>query len=116
VGSVIANRTVAVGVAVLLAAILVLLACGGRRDAKIVDAVLEGERTLVLGIDACNADENRVSTTEDPETVRVSVTTDDAPGGDDCADGVTVELAAPLGDRELIDETTGEPVAVRQTP
>jgi hypothetical protein len=116
VGSVIANRTVAVGVAVLLAASLVLLACGGRRDATIVDAVLEGERTLVLGIDACNADENRVSTIEDPETVRVSVTTDDAPGGDDCADGVRVELAAPLGGRELIDETTGEPVEVRQTP
>jgi len=114
--SVFTNRTVAVGLAVLLAASTVLLGCGGRRDARIVDAVLEGERTLVLNIDACNADENRVATTEDWETVRVSVTTDDAPGGDDCADGVRVELAAPLGDRELIDETTGEPVEVRQTP
>lgn len=97
VGSVIANRTVAAGVAVLLAASLVLLACGGRRAAKIVDAVLEGGRTLWPAIDACKADENRVSTTEDPETVRVSVTTDDAPEGDDCADLVTVELAATAG-------------------
>jgi hypothetical protein len=50
------------------------------------------------------------------EAVRVSVTTDDAPGGDDCADGVRVELAEPLGERELIDQTTGEAVEVRQTP
>lgn len=99
VGSVIVNRAVAVavavGVALLLAASLALLAFGGRRDATIVEAVLDGQRTLVLGIDACNADENRISTTEDPGTVRVSATTDDAPGGDACADVVTVELAAP---------------------
>ena len=44
------------------------------------------------------------------------MTTDDAPGGDDCADAVRFELADPLGDRELIDESTGEAVEVRKTP
>jgi hypothetical protein len=115
-GSVISNRTVPVGLAVLLVASLVLLGCGGRRDARIVDAVLEGDRTLVLSIDACNADDNRTETTEEDDAVTIAVTTDDPPGGDDCADGVTVELAGPLGNRALIDESTGEPVEVRPAP
>lgn len=116
VGSVISNRTVAVGLAVLLVASLVLLGCGGRRDARIVDAVLEGDRTLVLSIDACNADDNRTETTEEDDAVTIAVNTDDPPGGDDCADGVTVELADPLGNRALIDESTSEPVEVRPAP
>jgi uncharacterized lipoprotein NlpE involved in copper resistance len=106
------SRTIAAGLAVSL----VLLGCSTRRDARIVDAVLEGDRTLVLNIDACNADDNRTETTENGDTVTIAVTTDDPPGGDDCADGVTVELADPLGDRALIDASTGEQVEVRTEP
>jgi hypothetical protein len=101
--------------AVVLAGVVVL-GCGGRRDAAIIDAVLEGERTLVLSISACNADENRVSTNESPDFVTVSVTTDDPVGGDDCADGLTVRLVDPFGDRDLIDGATGKPVEVRREP
>jgi hypothetical protein len=96
-----------------VAAGTVLVGCGGRRDAQVVDAELLGDRTLVLQIDACNADENRVSITEEQDLVTISVSTDDPPGGDDCGDLVTVELADPLGDRILVDEKTGEPVGKR---
>jgi hypothetical protein len=90
--------------------------CGSeRRDAAIIDAILEGERTLVLTISACNAEENRASVREEPDAVTVSVTTDDPPGGDDCADGVTVHLSDPLGDRPVVDGATDQPVDVRRS-
>jgi hypothetical protein len=110
------NRTVVVGLTVLLAAGTALLGCGGRRDARIIDAVLQGDRTLVLTISACNANDNRTETAEERDTVTVAVTTDDPPGGDDCADGVVVELAGPLGDRALVDGSTGDQVKVRSAP
>jgi hypothetical protein len=103
--------------AVVVAAGVATIGCSEeRRGAAIVDATLEGDRTLVLVISACNADENRAAVREEPDSVTVSVTTDDPVGGDDCADGVTVHLSGPLSDRELIDGATGEPVDVRRTP
>lgn len=106
------SRRSAVRFAAVSAAGTVVLGCSGRRDAEIVEAELRGDRTLVLQIDACNADENQVSATEEQELVTISVSTDDPPGGDDCGDLVIVELADPLGDRLLVDEKTGEPVEV----
>ena len=110
------SRRSAVRCTAVVAAGTVVLGCSGRRDAEIVDAELRGDWTLVLQIDACNADENRVSATEEQELVTISVSTDDPPGGDDCGDLVIVELADPLGDRLLVDEKTGEPVEVRPEP
>jgi len=87
-----------------------------RRDAAIHDALLENEQTLVLTIGACNANDNQASVSEDVDSVTASVTTDDPPGGDGCADLVTVHLSAPLGDRQLVDGTSSTPVAVRRNP
>lgn len=100
----------------MVAAGTVVLGCGARRDAEIFGAELRGDRTLLLRIDACNADENRVSATEEQDLVMISVSTDDPPGGDDCGDAVIVELVDPLGDRLLVDGKTGEPVEVRPEP
>lgn len=102
--------------AAVVAAGTVVFGCSGRRDAEIPFAELRGDRTLVLHIDACNADDNRVSAAEEQDLVTVSVSTDDPPGGDDCGDLVIVELVDPLGDRLLVDEKTGEPVEVRPEP
>lgn len=110
------SRRSAVRFTAVLATGTVGLGCSGRRDAEIVNAELRGDRMLVLQIDACNADENQVSATEEQELVTISVSTDDPPGGDDCGDLVIVELADPLGDRPLVDEKTGEPVEVRPEP
>ncbi len=56
------------------------------------------------------------SRVEETDTeVRVLVTTrDEAPG--DCGGVHTITLSEPLGDRLLIDEYDGEPVAVRGRP
>ncbi len=100
--------------AVLVSAV-VAAGCIGPRDARINQATLQGDRTLVLGIDACNGS-NEAKTTERSDQVRVKVRTDDAPGGDDCSDVVTIQLKEPLGDRPLIDDSTGRAVEVLPAP
>ena len=81
-----------------------------RRTAEILEARLEGPSTLVLTVSACNAGSNEVDLVERRSEVVLTVTTDDPVGGDDCADGVTVALEDPLGDRRIVDGGTGEAV------
>ena len=100
--------------AVLVSAV-VTTGCIGPRDAKIYQATLQGDRTLVLSIDACNGS-NTAETTERSDQVRVKVRTDEARGGDDCSDVVTIQLKEPLGDRPLIDGSTGREVEVLLAP
>jgi hypothetical protein len=69
----------------------------------------------VLELDACNGS-NEAKTTEQPDQVRVDVRTDDAPGGDDCSDVLTIQLKEPLGDRPVIDGSTGRSVEVLSAP
>jgi hypothetical protein len=100
--------------AVLVSAV-VTTGCIGPRDAKIYRATLQGDRTLVLELDACNGS-NEAKTTERPDQVRVDVRTDDAPGGDDCSDVITIQLNEPLGDRPVIDGSTGRSVELLFAP
>ncbi len=68
--------------------------------------------TAVAGVGGGDADQRETVIEEDTEAVEVSVLVE---GGtiDDCLDaGMNIELAAPLGERKLIDGTTGEPVEV----
>lgn len=63
---------------------------------------------LDLTVNACNADEDVVVTESDAEVrLRVIAAQETL---DDCADGVTVRLARPLGTRAVIDDTTGKAV------
>ena len=68
-----------------------------------------------LTVGSCNGDPE-VTVLEQTETeVRVEVTsTTPAPGwpGADCLDGLELTLDAPLGDRTLVDLTTGDTVTV----
>ena len=89
----------------------------GDREAELLSASLRNdERTLVVNLDACNADNNRVTVNESAEAVTITVITDDPPGGHDCSDGVTVVLERPLGARQLVDGSTGQPVEVEDHP
>jgi hypothetical protein len=98
-----------------LAAALVVIGCGGTRDAEIIDATLSAdELTLGLTVGACNGD-NRATVIEDSDNVRVRVETSD-PSGDECADGLEIKLESPMGDRFLIDDTTGDKVDFTRTP
>jgi hypothetical protein len=98
-------------VAVTLA--VVALACSDHeRETSVFAAQLLGDRTLELSLGACNAEKNEATVTEDESSVTVRVVSTNPSEGEDCADGVTVELDEPLGDRELIDATTGAHVEV----
>lgn len=99
---------IAVGIAAVLVAVLLVqsLFSDDRREVEILDAQPTGSSTLVLTISACNADSNKVDVVERAEEVVLTVTTDDPVGGDDCADGVTVDLREPLADRRIVDGTT----------
>lgn len=114
------GRTKPVGrVGALVAVALLTTACAdsdGDRDAQIMSARLTDGRTLSLNLDACNATSNRAEVDERPGIVTVSVTTDDPPGGDDCSDGITVDLEGPLAGRRLRDGSTGVYVQVMDVP
>jgi hypothetical protein len=62
--------------------------CGGNPEAAVVET----------------DDEVRVSVTTGPTGSRCS-------GSEDCQDGLEVRFKAPLGNRRLIDESTGREVA-----
>lgn len=106
--------TVRVTGAIAATGVVLLAACSdGRREASISDAqVGDDDRTLILSVGACNADDNRAEVVESEREIVVTVTTDDGVGGDDCADGVTVTLTRPLAGRQIVDGSTGESVAV----
>ena len=97
---------------VLVAALLfqVLFSDDRRRAAQILDAHMAGPSTLVLGISACNAGNNEVDVVERADEVVLTATTDDPLGGDDCADGVTVDLGEALANRRIVDGSTGAEV------
>ena len=69
------------------------------------------EVTLHLQLASCNTTEQTAEVVETDAEVRVTVHTK---GGtsDDCADGMQVELADPLGDRPLIDDPTDDEIEV----
>lgn len=73
---------------------------------------------LQLVVASCNG-EPEVTALEQTDTeVRIEVTsTTPAPGwpGEDCLDGLELTLDAPLGDRALVDLSTGDTVGVRST-
>ena len=77
-----------------------------------MSARLTDGRTLSLNLEACNATSNRAEVDERPGIVTMRVTTDGPPGGDDCSDGITVDLEGPLAGRRLRDGSTGEYVQV----
>ena len=70
-----------------------------------------GERDLIL-YDGCFP-EMRASSTEGPERVVVALETTGDRAGGDCAGAATVTLSEPLGDRALVDQTSGQPIEVR---
>ena len=76
--------------------------------------VAEGDahsRELAVSLDSCSSRAAQVDVDETLSEVRISARTlSDVDG--DCADGATVTLSSPLGDRAVIDESSGDRVAV----
>jgi hypothetical protein len=91
-----------------------LVVCSGcSEDAPSVIVVYgEPESTrLEVSVNTCNR-HPIVDAEETPDEVRLTITADDRENAGDCADGDDVTLEAPLGDRVVIDESTGEQVEV----
>ncbi len=79
---------------------------------EIVNAFLREPDVVSVQVGSCNAVQRETVIEEDAEAVEVTVLVE-GDSIDDCLDaGLNIELAAPLGERELIDGTTGEPVEV----
>jgi len=94
---------------------LTLLLSGCADDApRVVAAYGDPESTrLEVGVDTCNRSP-RASVVESDTQVRVTVVADEASGNgsNDCLDNTDVTLSRPLGTRTVVDEGTGESVAV----
>lgn len=94
-------------------AVLLLAGCG--TDAPRVLAVygVPESTALEVGVDTCNRNPV-VDAEETTEEVRLRVTADEpsGDGAEDCRDSVRLTLEAPLGDRVVVDDSTGEQVPV----
>jgi hypothetical protein len=86
----------------------------GRHEVSVIDASVEG-RSLHLALNACNLRDYEQDVDEGPAAVTITVTAV-GKNQDDCADGATVTLAEPLGERELIDGSDGEPIPTEPPP
>jgi len=95
----------------IVSALVVLVSVGcGDSSTAITEARAEGSQ-LFLTVASCTAEEPEVEVSESADEVRVSVDTHGDNEGD-CLDGAEVTLTSPLGERQVIDESTDSPVPV----
>ena len=95
------------------AALLVAGCAPGTEDARIIGASLAADGvTLGLSVDVCARPILEVDVVESPDEVAISLTTTSDPDGDACASSQAVTLQEPLGDRAVVDISTGDEVEV----
>lgn len=83
-------------------------------------------RRVWIGVESCNAEGLAVAVDATAAEVRVSASRlaapsaggdgDGEPGGHACMDGRTIVLDEPLGDRRVVDASTGREVPVDAVP
>ncbi len=84
---------------------------GRTRPVAIAEAVVgSGGRVVVLTVPTCNAQTEVTRLVEADDSVEVEVAATGGSTTRECLDSVEVPLTAPLGQRVLIDASTGEPV------
>ena len=94
--------------------LLFLAACSGSEAPRIVAVYGDAASTRIeVGVDTCNLNPV-VLAQETTSEVRLSVTADEpsGDGAEDCADSDWVRLESPLGDRVVIEDSTGEQLEV----
>ncbi len=113
------TRWVAAAVAAAAVTALGAAACavpeGGRTAVAISEVDLRDARTLSMTVRACDGAPQVSDVVERETEVRLAVTaaaSASPPGDSTCAERVTVKLAAPLGDRPLVDARSGEELSV----
>ena len=95
----------------LLMSAIMISACGSGSTAEVASAeVSDGGFRLRLLVNTCNAS-HATTVTDAGDHVELEVTaTGDTPN--DCQDSIIVVLPARLDGRDLIDRSTGDPIAV----
>lgn len=86
-----------------------------RGPVGIDSALAEGPSSIQLGVRSCHGDPEVTVLVETADRVEVEVTSTTYRESDDCLDSLVVDLAAPLGTRELVDATSGDTVRVTRT-
>ena len=87
-------------------------AAGEEEEYEISNAVLREPDVVSVQVGSSNAVQREIVTEEDTEAVEVTVLVEGDSINDCLEVGLHIELVAPLGDRKLIDGTTGESVEV----
>lgn len=114
------RRAWLIAAAVLLVAVAIAVAAtlargiSWRAPAPILGATLSAPDRLVLIVGTCGGEPELDVLREQDAAVEVTVVSTRRFGGagEDCRDPLEVTLEAPLGDRHLVDATTGENVNV----
>ena len=104
---------------VLVAALL--MGCGvsggadGREPVSLAgwDVAVIAEDTLELTIPSCLGQPRLTGLAQDDKAVTVEAVTTVVDEGPACADVLRVELDEPLGDRQVVDATSGEALRIR---
>ena len=88
---------------------MLLVSCS--TNPEISEAYLSADgKTIDLGVNSCN-DDLSVQVIESETTVEVTVTAKNDTN-DACSDAIKITLEQPMGDRLLIDGSTGETLRV----
>lgn len=92
---------------------LLVAGCGGDAPSIVIVYGNPDSSRIEVGVDVCNRNPS-VNAEETTEEVRLTATADELSGDgeDDCRDSVDLTLKAPLGDRIVVDDSTGEQVEV----
>ena len=90
-----------------------LAGCGADQPSVVIVYGDPGSTRLEVGVDTCNLHPS-VAAEETTEEIRLTVTADERSGDgvDDCRDSDDLTLETPLGDRIVVDDSTGEQVEV----
>jgi len=93
--------------AVAIVAVLAACSTGDERGPQRIVGWSVAHDVLHLWVDTCNG-APRADVVEADDDVTVTVVSTRRDPGDACLDAVTVTLTAPLGERTLIDGSTGQ--------
>ncbi len=83
-----------------------------RGPTELAEARLSAPAILEVGVMSCNGDPEITELTEEAHRVGVEVTSTVTDPGDSCMDLVEVVLQDPLGERDLVDVTSGRTLEV----
>lgn len=105
------NIGIAVGAVVVIGALVLgMVGCDTvPRHVSIVEAVQNSDSEIGLVVDACGGDV-RIEVEESRHAVTAKVTAPREWSGDDCLEIVELSLVEPLGDRVIVDGSSGDVV------